>query len=540
MAKAGLLAGACSVVISGCATLQPIDNGSLANDSHSLGAHSTGAGDEDLSATSSDLQQGAERQADDETQGDGADQAAVKDMWARIRNGFSLPDASDREEVQEQIALYARHAEYLHRVMERAEPYLCYIVDEVQRRGLPTELVLLPVVESAFRPDAYSKGRAAGLWQFTPGTAQHFGLRRSPWYDARRDIHASTHAALDYLELLNSQFDGDWFLTLAAYNAGGGTVKRAIHRNRALSQPSDYWSLGLSDETSTYVPKLLAVAEIIGNPGAHGVDLPDIPNAPYLTRVSIDSQVDLATAARLAGMSVDDMYQLNPGFTKGATDPQGPFYLMLPVDKASLFRKRLAGISIEERVHWDRYRIRVGDTLAGIARKYGINTATLRAVNRLKDDRIHVGHDLLIPAPYTATTVVAADGASEPKGRSAKVHVVQPHETVWRMAGQYGVSVKDILLWNHLSGDPVLHPGQKLKVWVKVSDTDSADDAGSAAPVARKVSYTVRRGDSLYAIAKRFRVSIRQLRQWNHLSKSNKILPGETLTVHAEVPAESI
>ncbi|MEJ2382242.1 MAG: transglycosylase SLT domain-containing protein [Gammaproteobacteria bacterium] len=257
-------------------------------------------------------------------------------VWQRLRRGFRLPDY-DNPRVRTQLQWYANHQEYLKRVMDRAEPFLYMITQQVEKRGMPSEIALLPVVESAFQPFAYSHGRAAGIWQFIPSTGRLYGLKQNWWYDGRRDVVASTDAALDYLDKLDKQFNGDWLLALAAYNSGEGTVASAVARNRRRHIPTDFWSLRLPQETESYAPKLLAIAAIIKNPQKYGIQLKPIPNKPQVALVDVGSQIDLALAADMAGISIEEMYRLNPGFNRWATDPRGPYRLLVPVDKKERF-----------------------------------------------------------------------------------------------------------------------------------------------------------------------------------------------------------
>lgn len=458
------------------------------------------------------------------------------DLWERIRASFRLDHEVNRPRVAAEVEMYTRHPNYLARVGERAEPYLHYIVESIEQRGAPLELALLPVVESAFRPNAYSPGRAAGLWQFIPDTGRRFGLEQNWWYDGRRDVFASTQAALDYLELLRDQFDGDWLLALAAYNSGSGTVSRAIEKNRKAGRPTDFWSLDLPRETRSYVPRLLAISAIVSDPGAYGVDLVPIINEPYLARVDLDGQIDLGLAADLAGISLDDLYRYNPGFNRWATAPQGPHYLMLPVEKLDLFNEKLARVPADERMRWDRYRVSRGDTLGAIAQAHGTSVAMLMDSNKLKSTRIRVGQELLIPVGSEAGVRVAAAGggskgtaASAPKVGRKVVHTVQTGDTLWDIARRHGVTTRQIADWNRIALNGTLRRGQKLTLW--------PGNAQAAAPAAttQSIRYTVRSGDSLWAISKRFRVSVADLRDWNDLATGQPLRPGQRLQVYLNV-----
>ena len=345
----------------------------------------------------------------------------AEDLWERLRAGFCLEHPDHSRQLQTEIDRYARHPRYLERVSERATPYLHFLVERVEEKGFPLEIALLPAVESAFQPEARSPSDAAGLWQFIPGTGAHFGLKQNGWYDGRRDIYASTRAALDYLGQLNEQFDGDWLLALAAYNAGAGTVSRAIEKNQRNGRPTDFWSLDLPPQTRAYVPKLLAISAIVADPVAYDVELEPVANRRYLQRVKLDAPVDLEVAARLAGISLDEVKQLNPGFKKGSMAPDGPFHLLLPADKASRFETRLAELPADQRRGSTHHRVRKGETLEGVARRHG--------------------------------TIVAEPETGKPATPSASVprHTVAAGDSLWGIARKYGVSTAQLASWNRLS-----------------------------------------------------------------------------------------
>ncbi|WP_245795256.1 lytic transglycosylase [Thioalkalivibrio denitrificans] len=473
------------------------------------------------------------------------------DIWGRVRAGFTMPDYRHHPRVQPHIQWHQCRQDFLHRVTARAEPLLHYILEEIEARELPTELLLLPIVESAYLPFAYSPGRAAGIWQFIPSTGRHFGLKQNWWYDGRRDIHASTQAALDYLQQLNQRFDGDWLLTLAAYNAGQGTVSRAIQRNERLGRPTDYWHLDLPRETRHYVPKLLALQALVENPWAYHVELWPVPDEPYLERVALDGQLDLAVAARLAELDVEDIYQLNPGFNRWATDPEGPHYLLLPADRAERFSEGLAAIDPGERVAWHRHRIQTGETLSHIATRYRTTVAMLQQTNNLRGTNIRAGQHLLVPSatrPSSGYTLSAEQRRSNtqargPAGRQRHEHVVRQGDSFWALSRRYGVTVAELTRWNGVApGDPI-RPGQRLVVWLP--DGERAAEVAAAGPMPaslqhvstrrQTVTYSVRRGDSLHSIGQRFRVSVADIRRWNNLGNGSLIRPGQRLTLHVDV-----
>ncbi|RMD80759.1 MAG: LysM peptidoglycan-binding domain-containing protein [Gammaproteobacteria bacterium] len=434
---------------------------------------------------------------------------------------------------------YVEHPAYLERLAQRAAPYLGYILDQVEERGMPAEIALLPAVESAFQPFAYSPGRAAGLWQFIPGTARRYGLRLSWWYDGRRDLVDATRAALDYLEHLRDTFHGDWLLALAAYNAGEGTVLQALRRNRRRGRPADFWSLDLPRETRQYVPRLLALASLVAQPARYGVRLPPLPADRRLAVVETGSQIDLALAAELAGMELEELYRLNPGFNRWATDPDGPHRLVLPAEKAAAFRQALARVPPERRVQWRRHRIRPGETLGGIARRYRTTVALLRRVNGLRGHLIRAGDHLLVPmaarrlSDYALSALARREARlRRPRGAVRLVHVIQPGDTLWELARRYGVPLRRLAAWNGMAPGDLLHPGQELVIW---KGRPGGRAPALARVVERKILYVVRPGDSLARISQRFRVSVRELARWNDLDLDDYIHPGQRLTLYVDV-----
>ena len=456
------------------------------------------------------------------------------DIWDRILAGYGMPEAHNQR-VDREHDWYASHEDYLARVSERARPFLYMIMEEIDARGLPAELALLPVVESAYRPYAYSHGHAAGIWQFIPSTGRHFGLKQNWWYDGRRDIHASTQAALDYLQQLSKRFDGDWLLALAAYNAGGGTVSQAIRRNREKGLPTDFWNLRLPRETQAYVPKLLGLARLLEERGPDELQLADIPNEPYLDRVEVGSQIDLALAAELADMDLEDLKRLNPAFNRWATDPDGPHHLLLPRSRVKGFRQELASLPDSRRVTWKRHVVARGETLSEIAQQYDTKVSVLKSANGIRGHLIRAGKPLLIPVSSGSTAGLPGNaGGNSGSDREKVIHVVRSGDNLWDIASEYDVSHKELARWNGLDGDSVLQPGQELAVWTAGNGSNAGSDANR-----QTVRYNVRKGDSLSTIAHQFNVSIKDLRRWNTLDRGDYIHPGQQLTLHVDIRTAS-
>ncbi|MCW8845269.1 MAG: LysM peptidoglycan-binding domain-containing protein, partial [Gammaproteobacteria bacterium] len=441
-------------------------------------------------------------------------EGAGADLWVRMRAGFGL-EPDNRKAVQQQLDWYVNHPAYLTRVFTRAQRYLPYIVAEAESRGMPLEVALLPVVESAFDPFAYSHGRAAGLWQIIPGTGKRFGLKQNWWYDGRRDPVAATRAALDYLEYLHGILGQDWLLAVAAYNSGEGNVMRAQKANIQRARDTDFWSLSLPRETEAYVPKLLAIRAVVADPESLGLTLPPMVDTPYFEAVETGTQIDLALAADLAGVDIDELYSLNAGFNRWATDPDGPHRLMVPVDAAPVLSQALAELPARERVQWVRYKVKNGDVLGNIATRNGTTVEVLREVNDLKGSMIRAGSYLMIP---TATRSLdnyskSADARlsrtlAQPRGVSKTEHMVKSGESFWSIGRKYGVSTRDLAKWNGMAPGDTLGAGRTLVVWTGKTPVQVG---GSRSDQVRKVTYTVRQGDSLARISSRFRVSVSEI-----------------------------
>ena len=406
------------------------------------------------------------------------------DVWERVRAGYGLAELDSRY-IARHEQWFASHPEYMERLVERASLYLHFIITEVEKRGLPTEIALLPAIESAFKPHAYSRARAAGLWQFIPSTGRLYGLQKNWWYDGRRDIVAATNAALNYLEKLNKDFDGNWHLALAAYNAGEGRIMRARRYNRRKGRSDNYQNLRtLKPETLNYVPKLIAIANIVKDPAKYGLTLAPIKNKPHFDIVDVGSQIDLAVLSKKSGVPIGDLYDLNPGFKRWATAPEGPFLLLVPIEHKQAVIAALDDLPEGQRVKWARHRIRSGQTLGGIARKYRVSVTSIKRANRIRGTRIRAGRDLLIPVSSRSISTRVANvtrprrsyrkPATPPKGHVAVVHQVRSGDTLWGIATRYNVYISQITRWNLINRRSVLRLGQKLKIWVAPASAPSS------------------------------------------------------------------
>ncbi len=384
------------------------------------------------------------------------------ELWTRVRQGLSWQDL-DGPGVEQARRSYLAQPGYLPMINERAALYLYYIVEELERRELPMELALLAMVESALDPFATSHFRAAGIWQIMPATGEHLGLQQDWWFDGRRDLRASTNAALDYLESLHADLDNDWLLALAAYNAGKGRILSAMKANARKGKPTDYWSLSLPRETRRFVPRVVALAQIFSEPEVYGITLPELPNQASFVVVDSGGQVEMARAAELAGIDLDTLRALNPGQLRWASKPEGAQELLLPPESAARFRSGIALLDPADRVRWRHYTIRRGDSLIKIARKYDTRVDTLKAANNMRGSLIRAGDTLLIPygGDWAKSLAIAGDDARVRKG-----YRVKRGDSLYRIAGRFKVSIDDILAWNSLERDAYLQPGQQLTLYL--------------------------------------------------------------------------
>ena len=517
------------------------------------------------------------------------------DVWERIRRGYAMPVLQSKL-VDRWVDFYTKDPAYLRRMSERAGQYLYHIVEEIENRGMPTELALLPFVESAFQAEALSRAKAAGLWQFMPATGKAYDLAQNLWRDDRRDILESTRAALDYFEYLHGMF-GDWHLALAAYNWGEGSVQRAIQRAKRRKQPTDYLHLRMPRETANYVPKLEAVKRIISNPSRYGITLPDVGNEPFFVTITKPRDIDIETAAELAGMPLEEFRRLNPSYKLPVIVASHNNVMLLPADKVDFFVDNLAswmdsgqplsqwttyrlqqgetlaqvagrsgmtedelrkvnGIPKGRRVlanstllvrstgtedqqdiaaelanaklqlspttTWRRvtYRVRSGDTLSGIARRWRITMKSIVTANRLRSDRLRVGQRLVLTVPNVPRQAIASTQRSE--SSQHVIHRVRSGETLSTIASRYGVSIAQLKMTNRIRTN-LIRPGQRLRI-----------PFGGADVVSDTKIYTVKAGDTLSTIAARYGVSVVRLKRANRLS-GDSLRIGDRLEIPTQV-----
>jgi membrane-bound lytic murein transglycosylase D len=465
-----------------------------------------------------------------------AAEVEIKDVWQRVRGQLNF-EFEDNNRIAAQRNWYLKHPNYMQRVAVRAKPFLHLIVEKLEQQNMPLELVLLPIVESAFDPFAYSHGRAAGMWQFIPSTGKRFGMKQTWWYDGRRDVMASTQGAIDYLNYLVKMYDGNWFHALAAYNSGEGRVQRAIRKNKKAGKPTDFWNLDLPRETRAYVPKLLALADILANSEQYNFNWPKIDNIPFTQEVIVGSQIDLALAAQMAGLTVKELHSLNPGYNRWATDPNGPYTLLLPIDKVENFSIELAKTDSSQRLNWTRHKIRSGDSLLKLAKQYHTTTDIISRVNELRSNVIIAGEYLIIPVALKSLDSYSlsqeqrlAKTQSKKSGEYKLNHTVKSGDTFWELSRQYDVNLRQLAKWNGMAPTDTLRPGKELVIWV-----DDVSKGQRKNAVMRTLVYTVRNGDSLARIAGRFNVKISDIQKWNQSKLKKYLQPGQKLKIFVDV-----
>jgi|TARA_B100001758_G_scaffold139906_1_gene120552 membrane-bound lytic murein transglycosylase D len=439
------------------------------------------------------------------------------DIWERIRVELTLTIPED------QIAATSIYRERLYsnqtavnRISKSGQRYLYHTLSRAQDLNLPVELALLPFVESEFDPYAKSVDGATGIWQFLPATGREWGLKSNWWYDGKKDVMASTEAALGFLTYLNKKFEGDWLLAMAAYNAGPTRVNRAIRKNKNAGKSTRFWDLDLPKETTAYVPKLLVLCELIRDPDSFDVNLPSIANRAYFQKVKIPGQLDLMQAADLAGLKPETIYELNPGFNQWATDPSGPHYLLLPTGVSDRFITQLDSLDQDDLVRWDRYKIRRGDNLSRIASRYKIEVAVLKEINGMSSDLIIAGKEIMVPRGS------AWANKQSPRER---IYKVESGDSLWNISKKFKVSIEDIVLWNDLKIEKPLQINQAIKIFSRYErirqDVPSKE--------LRTMLYPVKSGDTVSRIASKFDIKASQIQEWNEIKDPSKIFPGQVL-----------
>ncbi len=456
----------------------------------------------------------------------GAIANTAPNVWEVLRYEFTLNHETSRVEVQDQIQWFVAHPGFINKVCRQSEPYIYHIINEVKKKKLPGELALLPMIESAFDPFAYSVAGAAGLWQLMPLTGKDLGLTQDWWFDGRRSINSSTDAALNYLLYLNNFFNGNWILAIAAYDAGAGTIDRAIKAIPKSGNTISFWELSVPRETQIYVPRLLALAEIISNPSRYKLVLPEIAYLPYFEEVNIGSPIDLNHAAKMAGMSYKELIKLNPGFNRWTTAPNKPFKLLIPTEKVQQFYFNLANLPEHKRVSWEMYQVQPGDSLDNIAVRYHTTVNFIKQLNQLTTNDLKPNQSILIPSTKNTPVVVKKEPAVTllpikhqmiASREHRIIHIVQENDNYNTLVKTYGISVQQIQTWNKITNNQPLYKGQQLIIFKKIN---------------QPTYYVVKKGDSLSNIAQKHQTQIERLLALNPgLTRNTSLYLGQKIFI---------
>lgn len=461
---------------------------------------------------------------------------ASQTIWPRIQQGL-LFHHYEHPRIREQLNWYRKNPKYINKVQQRSARYLFHITELLESKKMPLDFALLPVVESAFEPFAYSHGQASGLWQFIPITAKRFKLEHNWWADQRRNITQSTEAAINYLSYLYRYFDEDWLLALAAYNAGEGTVRKAIKLNQKKGKKTDFWHLKLPKETKAYVPKLIALSKLFNAPSSFNAKLLPIANEPYFSPVPLDFQLDIAQAADLMDISIDEIYYLNPELNQWATPPSKTYSINVPTNKKKGFEEKLNALPKSERVKWFRHTVFKGESLSVLAKTYNSNVNLIKSVNNLRTNKIIVGQSLIVPTALKTNDHYSKSQLNRIKSKQSKsknsrqyaiYHNVKKGDSLWRIAKKYQVKINELTLWNNRSPKDRLQVGEKIMVLQYAKTTKRKHSI-------RKVHYKVRSGDSLSKISAKFNVGVDEILKWNDINPNKYLKKGHPLTLFVDV-----
>lgn len=454
--------------------------------------------------------------------------AQYDNLWQRIADQMTLT-APDNDDIESQKRFFIRNQKLLKTASENAAPFLYHIVTELERRNMPLELALLPIVESTYNPKAGSFSGVLGIWQFSAGTGRNFGLKQNAWYDGRRDVIESSRAAMDYLQYLYSNVDQDWLSAVAAFNAGEGRVFKAIERNRYRGKPTDFWSLNLPKQNTTYIPKLLALVKLLKNSEKYAIPLPVLANQPQTKVIQINRGLDLNKAADLLSLSVAELRRLNPGF-KSTTVPSASYQLVVPFHSAEDIDQQLAdlpAVKVAPIASTGRYKVKSGDSLSKIAAAHKTSVKSIQQANNLSSSQLKIGQLLTIPGlkqPEVATAKVGSDKKISSSTSGAQRYTVKAGDNLWEISKKLKVSSEQLAKWNKLTSKTQLKPGQTLTYYKTPKQ--------QASSLAKTMTYRVKPGDSLASIAQRFKVKVADIVKWNNIKANKYLQPGQELTLH--------
>ena len=464
------------------------------------------------------------------------------DLWRVIADRQEII-VDNNPRIQSHIDWISQRPDYLASISKRAEPFLYLVVSELEKEEVPIEIALLPIVESDYYPFSYSHGTATGIWQFIPSTGRMYGLDEDWWHEDRRDVLASTKAAVRYLKDLNRMFDGDWLLSIAAYNAGPGRVQRAIDKNRNQGKRTNYWSLDLPKETEKYVPKLLALGKVLKNPERFNQKLIKIENKPYLEPINLESQFDLALIAQWTNLSIDEIYSFNPGLKRWATPEALPYTILLPVGVVGDFKEILTNQKNRPKVSWTRYKVKEGDSLSIIAQNFNTTINQIQSVNNINGSLIRANSYLIVPLARESEAYYSLSDVQREKSRlnatknsDKLIYKVVSGDSLWKISRNFDVTANDIVRWNKIVPTAPLSIGKELVILIDAKEkTELAKITNTGIDINRKIVYTVRSGDNLSLIAQKYKVKVSQIRDWNDLNETDILQPGDKLTITINV-----
>ena len=460
------------------------------------------------------------------------------DLWQVIANRQEIKSDPNLR-IQNHIDWISNHPEYLSSISKKAKPFMYLVVSELEQQSVPIEIALLPIVESDYYPFSYSHGTAEGLRQFIPSTGRLYGLEEDWWHADRRDVLASTKAAISYLKDLNKMFKGDWLLTLAAYNAGPGRVQKAIDANIKLGRKTDFWSLDLPKETEKYVPKLLALSQVIKNPSRYNQKLLKIDNKPFLKAIKLDSQFDLALISQWTGLSVEQIYSYNPGLKRWATPESIPYIMLLPEEVIQSFKDNLSQQTQRPKISWTRYKIKHGDSLGLIAQSYNTTINQIKSVNELDTEVIRVDKYLIVPLAQKDEDYYSLSENQREKSRlntqknaEKIIYKVVAGDSLWKISTKFNTTINNLVRWNQISPSDSLSIGKELVILKENKiNKELAKITNTGIDINKNIFYTVKLGDNLSKIAQKYKVKVSDIRVWNDLNKKYILRPGDKLTI---------
>jgi membrane-bound lytic murein transglycosylase D len=423
------------------------------------------------------------------------------DFWTEVRSNFALTNEHN-EQIQHQLNIYLANKRQIEKSFTEAAPYMFFIKEAIKQNKLPMEMLLLPMIESEYKPFAHSWAGASGIWQMMPGTASGLNLKINWWIDERRSIVKSTNAAMQYLTYLNNFFENNWLLAIASYDSGAGTVQKAIKK----ANSTNFWQLQLPRETQNYIPKLLALRQIIKSPSKYGIKLPNINNQPYFRTIKISKQLSLQEVAAMINITTKKIYHLNPEYRRWSTPPKGHYFINIPIEKVKEFNQKIASYKVAKHQNLKKYKIKHGESINSIAKKTNIKVSHLIEINQLNSTLIKKGHSILIPTRQTKIKGLNLAKSIKVRGENLPgprrlTYIAKKTDSIYGIAKKFHVNPKELIYWNQLKNK--IHPGETIVIWKN--------------PYKIPKTYIVKKHDSLIKIAKKYNISIKSIQRKNNI-----------------------